>query len=372
MNAYMKNSNQGFNRSRRAFTFLASLALLAFLASLAAGTAQAAQTQASEKETQEERIIRLLGGVLPDFPIRIKSLKPEIRRIVFYEFRVDKNQVKPDLKRVLQSMIETEVGKVPALSMFSMPQLKPIKVVVTEDNFKLTRGLSSPEEMKEAGDRYRVDAIMEAEMYMSGNNLYVSMTITELSTGSVVWKETFFTKEAMPIVKGFNSTSDVSAGLMFFPTTRLSAAAGSTLTVGPSATYYAVELRFTEPAWPTRAMDFVLKGGAIILASGTSFVGGGYAKTGLRFGIINKPVTEEEALMGRNSWLSLETNFGVVFPTGDPSSISVGGQLEMDITRKFSFGAGLSYFFPITATVSGDKIQVGGAVIELLALKYYF
>lgn len=353
--------------SRKVPTFFAFLAFFTFFA----GLSGAQPTKGSDKESPDERVIRLLGGLLQEFPMRVKNLKPEIRRIALYEFRVDRNTVNSELKRVLQSMIESEIAKAPQLQIATVPQLKPIRIVVTEDNFKLSRGLMSLDEMREAEERYRVDAVMDADLYMTNNNLYLTVAITELRTGSVVWKENFFTKEAEPIVRGFNASSDVSVGAMIIPTART--ALSGTLSVGANATYYAVELRFTEPAWPSRAVDFVLKGGAVILASGSSFVGGGYARTGLRCGIIRKDVTEAEALLERSNWLSLEMNFGILFPTGDPSAMTVGLQAELDITRRFSFGAGVSYFSPFAATITtGTTVQVGGLAIELLALKYYF
>jgi len=336
-----------------------------------AAPATAQPTKVPEKESSQERIIRWLGGVLADVPIRLKTLKPEIRRLVFYDFRVDCHVVNPELKRVLQGMLEAELTKVPTLQIVNLPQVKPVRVIVTEDQFKLSRGLMSLEDMREVGERHRVDALVEADLYLGDNHLYLTISITELLTGSVIWKENFFTKPSEPLVKGFDAKSDMSAGLMIIPTSVVSLSS-PTLTVGPTATYYVVELRFTEPAWPTRAVDFVLKGGALILASGTSFVGGGYAKTGLRLGVVAKNVTEAEALLGRDHWLSLEGNFGVLFPTGAPSVMSFGAQAEVDITRRFSFGLGVSYFAPFTATVDNSKISSGGVVWELMALKYYF
>lgn len=356
-------------------SFQKSLAYAAWVACFAcfAPSGQAAVQPAPANETQEERVIRLLGGVLQDLPVKLKTLKPEIRRLVFYEFRVDKNTIKPELKRVLQSMIETEITKLPQFQLATVPEMKPVKVIVTEDNFRLTRGMASIEEMRRLGEKHRVDAYVEADLFMSDKNLYVTITVVELLTGSQIWKEEFFTKDSEPIIKGYSAHTDLSVGLMFVPTTETKKSTNANPpNVTASATYYLVELRLTEPAFPSKSLEFVLKGGALILGTGVSFAGGGYAATGLRTGLIKKNLTEAESLSERANWLSAEANFGVIFPTGEASAVTLAGSLEVDLTRRFSLGGGITYFSPITIVSNGSTISVGGTVFQILGLKYYF
>lgn len=64
-------------------------------------TTQQSQTQSTAKklETEEERIVRLLITVLKDLPVRMTTLKPEVKRIAFYSFRVDRPDISPTLKK---------------------------------------------------------------------------------------------------------------------------------------------------------------------------------------------------------------------------------------------------------------------------------
>src|SRR3989338_8181072 len=84
------------------------------------------QTQDKTKtETPEERIIRLLSGVLQELPEKISGLKPEMRRIAFYSFRVDRNVVPQELMKSLQGTIETSFTKLPNIKLVNIPELKP-------------------------------------------------------------------------------------------------------------------------------------------------------------------------------------------------------------------------------------------------------
>jgi hypothetical protein len=328
------------------------------------------QEMQKQKETEEEMIIRLLTTVLQDLPERIKSLKPEIRRILFYSFHVDKSLIKPSLKRSLQATIESAFTKLPQVKLVNAPELKPLRIEIRDDSFKLGKGIKSMEEMKKISETYKIDGILEADLFLSKNNLYLNLNITELETGALVWTENFFSKEIILIPKEFATQVDISFGMTWIETSELQKALINPPKVLSFTPYYTIELEISEPSFPVKHIDFCLKGGLSLLAEGTSFGGGSYIKTGLRTGIIKKKDKEGRLMEGRY-WLAIDADFGRIFTTEQGQTI-FGIHIESNISQHFSFSAGFSYFTPIEATYSGSKIKIGGVSYEIFALRYHF
>lgn len=85
--------------------------------------------------------------------------------------------------------------KLQQIQLVNLPELKPIRVVVREDSFRLTNGLQSFEDMKKLNTETELDGLLEGDLFLSGENLYLNMKITETATGEIVWTGDLFSKE---------------------------------------------------------------------------------------------------------------------------------------------------------------------------------
>lgn len=332
------------------------------------------------KLTFEQEVINLVEDAITPLPEKLKALKPQVRTIAIYSVFVDKEQFTYLLLKQLQSKIESALIKGGMPVLIFVPELKPTKIIAREGKFVLTSGIRSREEMLEISKKNSLDGFMEIDLLYSQGSLYLSLRITEISTGAIVWSETFSAGVPRSIAKKkkFIDT-DFGVGVYSIELAKVKSGTKS-LSVPNSAGHYLFEIAFSESQPPQVKKNIRysfriggLLNNTVINSSETTFISGSsYVLTALYFkGGVIFPLIESLYDRSRNP-LDFTLNAGAIsgFGTEDLIVLSIG--LETAITNHFSFAGEFNYIPATETELSGSTIRMGSSSFQFMILKYRF
>ncbi|MFH1540254.1 MAG: hypothetical protein ABID79_00110 [Elusimicrobiota bacterium] len=336
------------------------------------------ETTFARNLVNDDEIIEALETSLATLPTKITRLKSEVRRINFYSIRVDREDISQQLLEQIQGKIESAFLKIGRPILVFTPEIKPMKIISTEEGINFASGFRSTSEIKEISEKLKLDGFLKGELILTGNNMFLNLRIFESNSMAVVWSEEFSTV-TVPDSKftGIDFGFGVAGLLLSETPTSIGA------DIPQYADYYIADIRITQKTPVGEKMRFVLNGGVLCLNDGIksslstivsseknfgsfSFI----LRTGIRVSII--PILMQEAGPKRD-WLATEITFGRIFGAGTNGLSTLGIKAESNIAKDISITFGVS-FIPITKVsfATGKEVNVGGFSYEISLLRFNF
>jgi len=155
-------------------------AFLLVLAFLAASTRAAPATPPDGVDRIDD-LVRQVSRSLDNLP-------GDLPRLAFYQIRSDRSEVAPTFVRHLQARLEAVFRDPGGRTLVSAPELKTLRVSVTDTSFSVANTEASAEDLWKLGDRLRVDAFVDGTLARDADgNLLLSLRLFRSRNGEVVW-----------------------------------------------------------------------------------------------------------------------------------------------------------------------------------------
>ncbi|MCB4792684.1 MAG: hypothetical protein LHV68_12475 [Elusimicrobia bacterium] len=331
----------------------------------------------SVRDISDDKLIEMLDSCLKSLPDKIAQLDPKVRRIVFFSLKVDRSNIPLPLFRQMYGNIEAALLKVQRPILVYAPEIKPIKVVSSEDSITLVSGFQSTEEIKDIASKLRLDGYLEGELYVTHKTLYLNLRIFETDNMAIVWSQELTSVTQTVSLEKKLTGVDYGIGTAGIPVGQTSSS--SNLTVPSYANYYTVDLRISQKTITGDSVRYTLAGGALYLYDGISgndldptIVTNGsiafFTRIGARISII--PV---KSVQGRD-YIAAEINYGRLFGMGASGVNTFGIKIESDITKNITVGAGINYIpiTDVTVNKTNSIVKVGGLSYEISLLRFNY
>lgn len=330
-------------------------------------------------QLSDDVVIKMVDDALKAFPEVTKEIPVNVRRISFYSLRVDRKNVSQPLLRQIQGKIESAFLKAERPVLVFSPELKPIRIISKEDSISFVSGFQSTDEVKDIARKLRLDGMLEGELLLTKNAVYVNLRIFDAESMAIVWSKEFSSllppePQTLWTKFGFGIAGiPVSKGL-----------GGETIGLPDSANYYQVDLKILNRTVFSDRAKYVVSTGILYLFEGinssTATIvskekdGIGTINLAVKFGIklaiFSSKITRENLV---RDWLSVEFGVGRIFGHGTSGLNLVGVEIESEITKDLSFGIGLN-FVPISEITyaTNATAKVGGLMYEISFLRFNF
>lgn len=328
----------------------------------------------------DDQILAMVDSALAALPERVNELSPDIRRVAFYSFKVDRDTISTPLFKQVYGKIESAFLRVGRPTIIYAPEIKPLRVVSRGKNINFVSGFESSDEAKSIADKLRLDGYLEGELYVTKNNVYLNLRIINAQTLAVVWSNSIANSRAMTDkVEKRKTTFDLGLGVAGMQVTATSSSAGMILP--DFAKYYLVDMRVLQATQRGDKLKLSLSAGMYALTQGIdsgtkvtivskdSFMNF-FFRVGLRLSLI--PIIEKVPSPRSQDWLATEFYFGKMMAEGTSVTDMYGVRFESDITETFSMAIGISYVPATEVTFATNKTaKVGGMTYELSLLRIH-
>ncbi|HCJ66681.1 MAG TPA: hypothetical protein DHV62_04970 [Elusimicrobia bacterium] len=323
----------------------------------------------------EQEVIDLLDISLRNLTQELKTLNPEIRKVLFYSLKGDRRNISQPLLRQLQGKIESTFVTA-GLKLVYAPGFKPIQIGVSEERVSLVSGFKDIDEMRETAAKLKLDGFMEGELFLAERRLHLNIRIFDAETMAIVWSKDFSNILPTPPPKPRTTGIDIGfggAGLSLSRTVD-----SQDLSVPSFVYYYTADLRITQTSELIKNSRYIFGGQIFYLSEGVEskkislvsgkLVGGGFAlRGGIYLSLIKAPTKSKN-----RSWLATELSLGKIFSPGVSQTAFFLG-VECDITEDMSSAFRVAYVIPKEITVeTSKKVSAGGIYYEISLLRFNF
>lgn len=155
--------------------------IFALILALVAGIPGAAPTTPPDGVDRIEDLVRQVSGSLDNLP-------GDLPRLAFYQIRSDRSEVAPTYVRHLQARLEAVFRDPGGRTLVSAPELRTLRVSVTDTSFSVANTEATAEDLWKLGDRLRVDAFVDGTLARDADgNLLLSLRLFRSRNGEVVW-----------------------------------------------------------------------------------------------------------------------------------------------------------------------------------------
>ncbi|OQA92604.1 MAG: hypothetical protein BWY26_00143 [Elusimicrobia bacterium ADurb.Bin231] len=360
----------------------------------------------SAVQLSDKEILSLVDLTINNLPDRMVDIPPEIRRVAFISMKADRSVVSVPLAKQIQGKIEAKAASAGKITMVYAPEVKPIKVSASEGVITLSSGFQTSDEIKQLGEKLRLDGLMEGEMYFTSDTLYMNVRIFDARNMAIVWSHELSSVIPVPPpppppppplpVKKYTGI-DYGFGIAGLQLRDIPGVTG--VDVPDFAKYYCLDARISEKTIFTDKVRFTLAGGLLSLFSGlksgdvagthvsvdnTSVSGRVlatvFARIGVRISLIPRKLSDEKIanpFTKPRDILASEVSVGKIWVRGTSGLETLGIRFESDITRVLSVAAGFSYVTSedtvIASSAAGNrKVTVGGMYYEISLLRFNF
>ncbi|MGM0444451.1 MAG: hypothetical protein ACQEQV_09710 [Fibrobacterota bacterium] len=206
--------------------------------------------------SQIYEIMQQLEGSTGAFP-------PDIERVAVYRIRVDQDHFSRGMARFIRERIEEVFRKSSRREIVTAPELKTIRVSVTDTSFSFSNTVPSIEALWELGDKLRLDAFIDGSCTRTEDgDVLLTLKLLRNTTGEIVWSESF--------IAGPNEQEDAFPGISFAVGAGASIAPmkeymiDSNSYTGGNFTSYGMRLYMEEATTARRRFYFSVHGGVYV------------------------------------------------------------------------------------------------------------
>jgi hypothetical protein len=130
--------------------------------------------------------------VLEQFSLSFDEVPPTIEKIAIYKIRIDRKFFNPGVSRYIWDKIEEVIGKSNKLSVINIPELKTVRVFVTNERLRILSTVTDLEELWSFGKRYGIDAYLEGNCTITKEgDILLNLKMIKNKTGEIIWANSF-------------------------------------------------------------------------------------------------------------------------------------------------------------------------------------
>lgn len=133
-----------------------------------------------------------LTTVLQELKDSTMEIPPAIERVAVYRIRINPTYFDPGMARYIREEIENTFRKSSRIDVVTAPELKTIRVAITDTSFSFKNTIPTLDELWALGKKLRVDAFIDGSVTMTDHNdLLVTLKLVKNTTGEIVWSQSF-------------------------------------------------------------------------------------------------------------------------------------------------------------------------------------
>ncbi|MFC2061685.1 hypothetical protein ACFLUV_04160 [Elusimicrobiota bacterium] len=328
----------------------------------------------------EEKILSMLDKTLEKLPEKIAEVPDDVKRVSFFSIRIEKKDISKAVFRQIRGRIESKFLELTRPVLVYAPEVKPVKVVATEDDIRFTSVFQTTPEIKKIARELRIDGFLEGELCITSKKLYLTIRIFDSETMEIIWSESIDSSEEEETPMPPSTGVDFGFGGVGI---YLSETSTTDTSIPEFAKYYCVDLRVAQKLTQELRTLIILSGGVLYLGDGiessrATFVSASKGRgtlgllctAGIRIPVI--PVITKFKERERD-WLAAEVKLGKIWASRSFETETLGIKLECDVTRNLSFSAGISYARTKTVKYTElNEVKVGGLLYEISLLHFNY
>ncbi len=148
----------------------------------------------SEVRNISRIMLRVQESVL-NFPLGVK-------RVAVYRVRADRDAISIGMVRFVKSKLEQVLLNNEAVELVVVPEFNLARVKITDTSFSYINSARNFSELRELGERYKIDAFIEGNCTRSAyGDVLLSLKMVGNKTGEILWSKAF--------IEGPNSDRDI-------------------------------------------------------------------------------------------------------------------------------------------------------------------
>ncbi len=129
-------------------------------------------------------------GILNKLKEAAVEIPPDIERVAVYRIRVDHEHFEPGMSRYIRERLEDTFRETTRIEVVTAPELKTIRVDITDISFSFKNTIPTLEELWDLGKKLRVDAFIDGSVTMTElGDMLVTLKLVKNKTGEIVWSE---------------------------------------------------------------------------------------------------------------------------------------------------------------------------------------
>lgn len=324
-----------------------------------------------EKSPSMRTGIKQIYDIMTQLEDKIGAIPPDIERVAIYRVRVDRDHFNAGMARFIRERIEEVFRRASRREVVTAPELKTIRVDITDTSFNFRNTVPTLAELWDIGKKLRVDGFIDGSCTRTEDgDVLITLKLIRNSTGEIEWSRSF--------ISGPNRMSDLVNPI------RLTLGAGGSIV--PIKSYslsntaysdkakiygYGLRLRIEEATSSSRRFFFGIHAGVNLnnlvpedesvernLSYANLMVGGDVILAAFR-----KKHNAAEYWLGIRLGMQLDKPFSY-----NRSLLSFRHGYRFNVSDHFSINTGIQ-IFPFNKTVMNSKENV---TLEMETISYEF